>query len=107
MSLTGSAVSPRVDRVAAALRDFMEIVTEVESARAHAGSLCDFAAGTPQEIVSREYVDALKRSAEPLSADWYGYKFAHRPAQEAAAAGLRSGRCTGSASRRRWRSPCT
>jgi aspartate aminotransferase len=50
--------------------------------------MCDFAAGTPQEMASRQYVDALKRSAEPLSADWYGYKMAHGPAQQAAAAGL-------------------
>ena len=61
MSLTGPVVSPRVDRVVAALRDFMQIVTEVESARAHAKNLCDFAAGTPQEIASREYVEALCR----------------------------------------------
>jgi aspartate aminotransferase len=48
----------------------------------------NFVAGNPQEIASREYVDVLKRWAEPLDKDWYGYKMSHRPAQEAAAEGL-------------------
>jgi aspartate aminotransferase len=66
----------------------MQAVEEAELAQAHAAGLCNFAAGNPQEIASRQYVDALKRWAEPLSTDWYGYKRAHRPAQQAAAAGL-------------------
>jgi aspartate aminotransferase len=86
--MSGAMVAGRVDRVVASLRGFMQTVAEVESARAHAEDLCDFTAGTPQEIASRGYVDALKRWAEPRSADWYGYKMAHRPAQQAAAAGL-------------------
>ena len=60
----------------------------MESTRTHGGSPCDFAAGNPQELASREYVDVLKRWAEPLGPDWYGYKMAHWPAQQAAAAGL-------------------
>jgi aspartate aminotransferase len=83
-----SVVSGRVDRVVAALTGFVQVVAEVEAARAGAEGVCDFAAGTPQEIASRQYVDALQRAAEPRSADWFGYKMAHRPAQEAAAAGL-------------------
>ena len=86
--VSGAIVAARVDRVVASLSDFMKVVEEVESARAHAEGLCDFTAGNPQEIASRQYVDALKRWAEPLSTDWYGYKGAHRPAQQAAAAGL-------------------
>ena len=81
-------MAARVDRVLASLRDFMQAVEEAELAQARAASLCNFAAGNPQEIASRQYVDALKRWAEPLSTDWYGYKRAHRPAQQAAAAGL-------------------
>jgi aspartate aminotransferase len=81
-------VATRVDRVVASLSDFMKAVEEVESARVHAEGLCDFMAGNPQEIASRQYVDALKRWAEPLSTDWFGYKMAHRPARQAAAAGL-------------------
>jgi aspartate aminotransferase len=81
-------VAARVDRVLASLSAFMKAVEEVESARAHAEGRCDFLAGSPQEIASRQYVDALKRWAEPRSTDWYGYKMAHRPAQQAAAAGL-------------------
>jgi aspartate aminotransferase len=86
--VSGAIVAARVERVVASLTDFMKAVEEVESARAHAEGLCDFIAGTPQETASRQYVDALKRWTEPLSTDWYGYKRAHRPAQQAAAAGL-------------------
>jgi aspartate aminotransferase len=88
--VSGTVVATRVDRVMASLAEFMTVVGEVESARAGAESVCDFAAGTPQEVASRRYVDALQRAAEPLSPDWFGYKMAHRPAQQAAAAGLRA-----------------
>jgi aspartate aminotransferase len=81
-------VGSRVDRVLASLSDFLKTVREVESTRAHAGELCDFTAGNPQELAPRQYVAALQRWAEPLSTDWFGYKTAHRPAQQAAAAGL-------------------
>ena len=67
--VSGANVAARVDRAVAALSDFMKVVEEVESARAHAEGLCDFTAGNPQEIASRPYVDALKRWAEPLSPD--------------------------------------
>jgi aspartate aminotransferase len=86
--MTGGNVAARVERVLVSLSGFMSVVEEIESARAHADDLCDFTAGNPQEIASREYVDTLKRWAEPQSTDWYGYKSAHRPAQVAAAAGL-------------------
>lgn len=82
------AVAARVDRVVASLSEFIKAVEEVESVRAHAEGVCDFTAGTPQEIASRRYVDALMRWTEPRSTDWFGYKGAHRPAQEAAAASL-------------------
>jgi aspartate aminotransferase len=88
--VSGAVVAARVDRVVASLTDFMQVVVEVESARAQAEDVCDFAAGTPQEMAPRAYVEALKRAAEPRSVDWYGYKMAHRPAQQAAAAGLRA-----------------
>jgi hypothetical protein len=63
MPLTGPVVWARVGRVVASLRDFMQIVKEVESARAHADGPCDFAAGTPQEMASQQYVD--RSSARP------------------------------------------
>jgi aspartate aminotransferase len=88
MTMPGAIVAARIDRVMASLAAFMQIVTDVESARAQDVAVCDFAAGTPQEIAPRPYVDALQRAAEPRSADWYGYRMAHRPAQQAAAAGL-------------------
>jgi aspartate aminotransferase len=49
---------------------------------------CNFVAGNPQEIASREYVETLQRWAEPKDKDWYGYKMGHPPAQRAAAQGL-------------------
>jgi aspartate/methionine/tyrosine aminotransferase len=81
-------VSARVDRVLASLSEFMRMVTDVESLLARSEDVCDFGAGTPPELAAPAYVDALKHAAEPRSADWFGYKGAHRPAQEAAAAGL-------------------
>jgi aspartate aminotransferase len=86
--MTVGIVATRADRAVASLSEFMKTIEAVESARAHAAGLCDFIAGNPQEIASRDYVDALKRWAEPRTTDWYGYKMAHRPAQQAAAAGL-------------------
>jgi aspartate aminotransferase len=85
----GRVVATRVDRILASVAEFMKVVEEVGATRAQAtGEPCDFAAGNPQEIASPAYVDALQRWAEPRTPDWFGYKMAHRPAQEAAAAGL-------------------
>ena len=81
-------MAARVERALASLAGFMTLVGEVEAARAQMAAPCDLGAGTPQDIAPRAYVDALQRAAEPLSADWYGYKMAHRPARQAAAAGL-------------------
>jgi aspartate aminotransferase len=81
-------VSARVERVTASLSEFMRMIVEVESTLARTESVCDFGAGTPHELAARSYVEALRRGAEPRSPDWFGYKGAHRPAQEAAAAGL-------------------
>jgi aspartate aminotransferase len=86
--MSGGAVAARVDRIVAALSEFMKAIDDPERARADPGELCDFRAGNPQEIAPRPYVDSLKRWAEPADKDWYGYKMAHRPAQEAAAEGL-------------------
>jgi aspartate aminotransferase len=87
----GRVVATRVERILASVAEFMKVVEEVGATRAQAtGEACDFAAGNPQEIASPAYVDALKRWAEPRTPDWFGYKMAHRPAQEAAAAGLRA-----------------
>ena len=86
--MSGTTVSARVDRVMASLSEFMRMVIDVESLLAGSEDVCDFGAGTPHELAPRSYVDALKHGAEPGSADWFGYKGAHRPAQEAAAAGL-------------------
>src|SRR6185369_17059340 len=85
---SGGIASARAGRVLASLSEFLKAIREVQAGPADSAGLCDFMAGTPQEIAPRKYVDALKRWAEPQGADWFGYKMAHRPAQEAAAAGL-------------------
>ncbi len=52
----------------------------------------DFVAGNPQEMVLPEFVDAIKRWAEPKDKDWYAYKFNEPYAQAAAAGALRDRR---------------
>ena len=86
--VSATSVAARVGRVLASLSEFMKVVGDLEIARADPQGLCNFMAGSPQEMAPRQYVDALKRQVEPLDKDWYGYKMAHRPAQEAAADGL-------------------
>jgi aspartate aminotransferase len=86
--MSAGVVAARVDRVVASLSEFMKAIEAAEFAQADPEGLCNFMAGNPQEIAARDYVETLKRWAEPLSKDWYGYKMAHRPAQKAAAEGL-------------------
>jgi aspartate aminotransferase len=86
--VSAGVVAARVDRVVASLSEFMKAIEAAEFAQADPEGLCNFMAGNPQEIASRDYVETLKRWAEPMSKDWYGYKMAHRPAQKAAAEGL-------------------
>jgi aspartate aminotransferase len=86
--VNGGVVAARVDRIVDSLSEFMKAIGDAELARADPEGLCNFMAGNPQEIAPRQYVDTLKRWAEPQDKDWYGYKMAHRPAQKAAAEGL-------------------
>lgn len=68
---------------------FLAAIMDPETAR-HAGdpAASNFIAGNPQELASREYVQALQRWAEPNDKDWFGYKMPHPPALAAAAEGL-------------------
>ena len=81
-------VAARVDRILGTLSEFLKAISGPELERAAREGACDFLAGNPQEITPDPYVAALKRWAEPLDKDWYGYKMAHPPALEAAARGL-------------------
>jgi aspartate aminotransferase len=86
--VSAGVVAARIDRIVASIKEFMRAISDPELAQEDREGACDFMAGNPQEVAPRAYVDALKRWAEPLDKDWYGYKMAHRPAQEAAAHGL-------------------
>lgn len=70
------------------MSEFVKVISEEDLDLQDLDEYCNFFAGNPQEMASREYVEVLQRWAEPLDKDWYGYKMSHRPAQEAAAEGL-------------------
>jgi aspartate aminotransferase len=82
------AVAARVDRIVASLSEFLKAISGPEFEGPNREAWCDFLAGNPQELAPDNYVAALKRWADPLDKDWYGYKMAHPPALEAAARGL-------------------
>ncbi len=84
-------VAVRVDRIMESIGGFIEVISNPELGVAAADpDLCDFLAGNPQEIASAQYVETLKRWAQPADKDWFAYKSGHRPAQVAAARGLRT-----------------
>jgi len=70
------------------MNEFVKVISDPDLDMQEIDEYCNFFAGNPQEMASREYVEVLQRWAEPLDKDWYGYKMSHRPAQEAAAEGL-------------------
>ncbi|MEX2551697.1 MAG: aminotransferase class I/II-fold pyridoxal phosphate-dependent enzyme [Actinomycetota bacterium] len=82
------AVSARIDGIVESMSEFVKVISEEDLDLQDLDEYCNFFAGNPQEMASREYVEVLQRWAEPLDKDWYGYKMSHRPAQEAAAEGL-------------------
>jgi aspartate aminotransferase len=87
--MPGQVVASRVDHVLESMGDFMAAMADPIFGRAAADpEACNFVAGNPQELASRQYIETLQRWAEPRDKDWFGYKMGHRPAQVAAAAGL-------------------
>jgi aspartate aminotransferase len=88
--MADQVVSSRVSDIAQSMAGFMESISDPEARLATMDpEASNFVAGNPQEIASRDYVETLKRWAEPQDKDWYGYKMAHPPAQRAAAEGLK------------------
>jgi aspartate aminotransferase len=82
-------VAARVGAIKRSMDQFLSAVMDPDNQQVLSDAeVCNFLAGNPQEIASRQYVDTLKRWAEPKDKDWFGYKMAHRPAQVAAAEGL-------------------
>lgn len=57
--------------------------------RGHLPGACVFVAGDPQELALPGFVAALRAQLEPHNPSWFAYKLDERPAQEAAALGLR------------------
>jgi aspartate aminotransferase len=87
--MTDQVVSSRVGDIAQSMSTFLEAMLDPDARQAGADpEAANFVAGNPQEIASREYVETLKRWAEPKDKDWFGYKIGHPPAQRAAAMGL-------------------
>lgn len=90
-SVEEQLVSARVDRIMESIGGFIKVVSNPElGGAAPDPDLCDFLAGNPQEIASDQYVQTLKRWAQPADKDWFAYKTGHRPAQVAASRGLQT-----------------
>jgi aspartate aminotransferase len=53
------------------------------------GTVCDFAAGNPQEGALEPYLSALRKWSEPRQPDWFAYKTSEEPARQVVAASLR------------------
>jgi len=83
--MSEGALSRRTERVINAVTPF---ISGMRRFGAMGPDASDFLAGNPQEIASREYVETLQGWLEPRDKRWFAYNMAHRPAQEAAAAGL-------------------
>ena len=82
-------VASRVDGILESMGGFLAAMADPTFGRAAADpEACNFVAGNPQELASRQYVETLQRWTEPQDKDWFGYKMGHRPAQVAAAKGL-------------------
>lgn len=78
-------ISRRSQRILDTLHPFLEGMMGAD--RSHPDP-CDFLAGNPQEMASREYVETLQKWLEPESPQWFGYGTVTEPAQVAAASGL-------------------
>jgi aspartate aminotransferase len=79
-------VSQRSQAANAALRPFLELVTQ--SPRPGVPVIANFLAGNPQEPTLPGFVEALQRWSVPASIDWFAYRLMYEPAREAAAASL-------------------
>jgi hypothetical protein len=65
-------VSQRSQAANAALRPFLELVTQ--SPRPGVPVIANFLAGNPQEPTLPGFVEALQRWSVPASIDWFAYR---------------------------------
>lgn len=79
-------INQQIQAAQAALRPFLELVTQSPVQRAPV--IADFLAGNPQEQALPGFVEALQRWSVPASIDWFAYRMMHEPARAAAAASL-------------------
>jgi aspartate aminotransferase len=82
-------VASHLTGIIESMSGFLAAIMDPEMGR-HAAdpTASNFIAGNPQELASPQYVQTLRRWAEPKDKDWFGYKMPHRPALAAAAEGL-------------------
>jgi len=80
----------RIANAFGAIRGLYEFFLESDFAqRGHLPGANLLVVGDPQEMALPGFVAALRGQLEPQNPQWYAYKLDERPAQEAAAAGLR------------------
>ena len=83
------AASARSAAVLRAVEAFREAIQHPALSRlATDPGACNFLAGNPQELASKEYVELLQRWAVPADKSWFGYKGPDETAMRAAAEGL-------------------
>ena len=87
--MTDQVTARRVGQIMQSMAPFVSAMVGPDVNRLSADpETANFMAGNPQELASPEYVETLRRWLQPEDKNWFGYKMAHRPAQEAAAEGL-------------------
>jgi aspartate aminotransferase len=84
-------VATRVGAVSRAADTFLGWMARPEYAALAADpEVANFAVGNPQEMPLPDFVDTLRRAAEPRDKDWFAYKFSEPEAREVVAAALRA-----------------
>ena len=75
------AASSRVERLAAAMAPIQRMVDSPIFARRGAPGVADFMVGNPQEMPLTDFVDVLRRNAEPQDKNWFAYKLSEPEAR--------------------------
>lgn len=80
-------IAQRVLAVQRVLHPFFETVLH-SPAQDEQRMIANFLTGDPQELPPPGYVEAIQRSSDPSSSDWFAYRFQYEPARQAAAVSL-------------------
>ncbi|HEU5204005.1 MAG TPA: aminotransferase class I/II-fold pyridoxal phosphate-dependent enzyme [Candidatus Limnocylindrales bacterium] len=84
------AASSRVERLAAAMAPIQRMVDSPIFARRGAPGVADFMVGNPQEMPLTDFIDVLRRNAEPQDKNWFAYKLSEPEARIPVARSLTS-----------------